>query len=396
MKIVRVYRQDRLDADLSAPVEGPGGALFLEGFAARPGIYLYRNEDGSIRRELVPRSRLWDERSIVSLGRAPLTLEHPPVFVTDENVQQFGVGDVGDEVIEGPGGFVRVRMAVRTRAAKDAIASGKVQLSPGYIAEIDGTPGVDPEFGEYDAVQVSREYNHLAIVDQARGGEDCRVRVDSLDWTISEADMKKKVDAAHTEPPMKDAEMAAEGEMQAEEPMKDAEMAAEGEMAAEEPMKDAEMAAEGEMPDDPSMEEEPSMEAPGWFMSWAKEFSAAMPDMIKAAMDGYMAKDAKPEGEMAAEAKMDGVDTDRIAWYNERKSLAVRADAQGVRYNESESNEKIANAILTSFGIKTDNLDGRSVVSMAIQMPSTVVKKTDSDSGVGQIVPPTSYGPKRV
>ena len=390
--IVRVYRQDRLDADLSTPVEGPGGSLFLEGFAARPGIYLYRNEDGSVRRELVPRSRLWDSNAIMSLGRAPLTLEHPPEFVTDSNVQKYAHGDVGEEIVEGPGGFVRVRMAVRTREAKDAISSGKVQLSPGYIAEIDPTPGVDPEFGEYDAVQVSRVYNHLAIVDQARGGADCRVRVDSLDWAISEADVKKKIDMAPPEEPMKDAEMP-EGEAAAEEPMKDAEMP-EGEAAAEEPMTAAEM-PEGEA--EMETEEEPSMEAPAWFASWAKEFAAAMPEMIKAAMDGYMQKDAEmPAGETAPEQKMDGVDTDRVAWYNERRSLVARADAQGVQYADAESNETIANAILASFGIKTDGLDGRAAVSMAVQMPTALVKKADTDNGIGQVVPPTSYGPKRV
>ena len=386
-KGMKVYRQDRLDADLSSPVEGPGGALFLEGYAARPGIYLYRNEDGSIRRELVPRNRLWDAKSIMSLGRAPLTLEHPPVFVTDENITEYGVGDVGEEIMEGPGGYVRVRMAARTRAAKDAIASGKVQLSPGYIAEIDPTPGVDAEFGEYDAVQVSREYNHLAIVDQARGGADIRLRVDSLDWQITESDMKK-IDSAHEgEMPEKMAEDA---------PAEDAPAEMPEEMAKDAPMPEGEMAPEGEAdPEGEMPADEPTEEmAPPWFTAWAESFAASMPEMIKAAMDGWMPM--KDEAAPAPVEKMDGVDTDRMAWYSERKNITSRADAVGVSYAESDPNGKIACAVLASFGIKTDNLDERAAISMAVQMPEGVVKKSDSDNGVGFTVPPTSYGPKRV
>lgn len=385
---MKVYRQDRLDADLSSPVEGPGGALFLEGYAARPGIYLYQNEDGSIRRELVPRNRLWDAKSIMSLGRAPLTLNHPPVFVTDENAKDYVHGDVGEEIMEGPGGFVRVRMAARTREAKDAIASGKVQLSPGYIAEIDPTPGVDPEFGEYDAVQISREYNHLAIVDQARGGADIRLRIDSLDWQITEPDM---IENENTDMAEQDKMKDAEAEMPAEVPMADApaempaEMPAEGEMAPE-----GEMPAEGDMPADEPTEEV----APMWFTTWAENFAASMPEMIKAAMDGYMPK--KDEQAAMPEPKMDGVDNDRLSWYNERKSLASRADAIGVSYTDTDTNGKIACAVLNSFGIKTENLDERAAVSMAVQMPEGVVKKVDSEAGFGHIVPPTSYGPKRV
>jgi len=379
---MKVYRQDRLDADLSSPVEGPGGALLLEGYAARPGIYLYVNEDGSIRRELVPRNRLWDAKSIMSLGRAPLTLGHPPVFVTDENVNEYSHGDVGDEIIEGPGGFVRVRMAARTRAVKDAIASGKVELSPGYIAEIDQTPGVDPEFGEYDAVQVSREYNHLAIVDQARGGADIRLRVDSLDWQITESDMHKKIDNADA------GEMPEE--MVKDAPMPEGEMAPEGEEAVDAPMPEGEADPEGEMPADEPTEEA----APAGFTAWAESFAASMPEMIKSAMDGWMPK--KDEPTPAPMEKMDGVDTDRMAWYSERKNLTSRADAAGIRYAESDPNGKIACAVLASFGIKTDNLDERAAVSMAVQMPEGVVKKVDSDNGFGLVVPPTSYGPKRV
>jgi hypothetical protein len=179
----------------------------------------------------------------------------------------------------------------------------------------------------------------------------------------------------------------AEAEMPAEAPMADApaEIPAEGEMAPE-----GEMESEGEMPADEPTEEV----APAWFTAWAESFAASMPEMIKAAMDGYMPK--KDEQAAMPEPKMDGVDNDRLSWYNERKSLASRADAIGVSYTDTDTNGKIACAVLNSFGIKTENLDERAAVSMAVQMPEGVVKKVDSEASFGHIVPPTSYGPKRV
>lgn len=144
---------------------------------------LYRAADGSTFRELVTLDAL---RSMGSgLPRGPVTLGHPPEFVTPENVGRYGVGDVDGELVieEAPeqGAYAKVRIAVRKRDAQDAIAAGVHELSPGYDAEIDPTPGVHPIFGAYDSRQVRRVVNHLAIVDRARGGPTVALRVDSAD-----------------------------------------------------------------------------------------------------------------------------------------------------------------------------------------------------------------------
>ena len=178
--MARQFRIDRMDAQLEAPIEGPGGCLLVKGIAARPGIYRYRNADGSIRRELVPRKTLID--SAASLGRAPVTLEHPSVMVTDKNVDEYGVGDVDGHVVIEDNGFVKVSMAIRRKEAKDALIEHlKDQLSPGYLVDVLEESGEDPEFGHYDAIQVFRDYNHLAMVEDARGGSECSIRVDSAD-----------------------------------------------------------------------------------------------------------------------------------------------------------------------------------------------------------------------
>lgn len=159
------------------------GAVLAEGYAAKEGIYDYLNPDGSIRRELITRQAVLD--TAAGIARAALTFHHPPEFVSPDNYQDVGVGDVDGETgvdeVEAQGGFARVKVAVRRRDAVDAFDGGVVELSPGYEVEIDPTPGVHPVFGRYDARQLHRVINHLALVPRGRGGHDVRLRSDSAD-----------------------------------------------------------------------------------------------------------------------------------------------------------------------------------------------------------------------
>lgn len=172
-----VLRHDR--AVLRAMHETPEGYLLVEGFIAKPGILVYQNADGTTTRELVTAEVLHDDASLGTLGRKPVTLEHPVEPVGPENVNRLGVGDVGAKISIVEGGFVRIEMAVRNDAAIRAVKAGKHELSPGYRTRVDATPGVHPEFGPYDAVQGPRFYNHAAITERARGGRGIRLRADS-------------------------------------------------------------------------------------------------------------------------------------------------------------------------------------------------------------------------
>lgn len=168
-------RSDR--GALLRSVRTPEGYIFAEGFAARPGVMTYRDGDREWR-ELVPAEELHRADSLSTLAGKPLTVEHPPDMVTPDNVAEFGAGDVGDEVTVADNGFVRVKMAARRRDALDAVDGGKVELSPGYTCDVEWTPGEHPEWGHYDAIQRNRRYNHLALVDVARGGAQMRIRID--------------------------------------------------------------------------------------------------------------------------------------------------------------------------------------------------------------------------
>lgn len=168
-------RYDR--GELLPPQDGPAGTLLVEGFAAREGVLTYRTADGTIRREYVPAETL--AASAAGLARAPVTLEHPAEDVSPDNVGRLGVGDTDGEISVERGGFVRVRLAVRRRDAVDAIRRGKQELSPGYRVRVEMTPGTHPVYGAYDGIQRERQYNHLAIVDAARGGHEVRIRADA-------------------------------------------------------------------------------------------------------------------------------------------------------------------------------------------------------------------------
>lgn len=180
----KVQRYDR--GELKSAVRTDEGYVLAEGFAARPGVLEYRQADGSIRRELVLEEELHRADSLETLARKPVTLEHPQnksgeqVFVASENVQDFGVGDVSESIeVDRLNGFVKIRMAVRRKDAVDAIDKGIRELSAGYTVDLDLTPGKHPVYGQYDAIQRNRKYNHVAIVPMGRAGSSVALRADS-------------------------------------------------------------------------------------------------------------------------------------------------------------------------------------------------------------------------
>ena len=175
-------RLDQSGAPLrSVHVRASDGAHLYEGLASREGVLVYQTPNGP-RRELVTLDAL---KSMASgLPRSAVTLQHPKVFVTPDNVGRVQVGDVDGEMeieeTDAQGAYARVRVAVRRRDAIDAVTSGVHELSVGYDVVCEETPGVHPVHGPYDAKQISRSVNHLAIVDRGRAGSSVALRVDAL------------------------------------------------------------------------------------------------------------------------------------------------------------------------------------------------------------------------
>ena len=186
------------------PVRTDEGFLKVHGIAARTGVLYYQGAGGKITAELIPPEELFDEASLATLGGKPLTNDHPrtdegvPILVDPENVDEHGVGTVGNDFrASRANGFVRVVIDAHQAAAINDIDKGKRQLSTGRTVErIDATPGIWDERTQqywlgadaegkpgvgFDSIQRGLRYNHVAIVDRGRAGERVSIRMDSGD-----------------------------------------------------------------------------------------------------------------------------------------------------------------------------------------------------------------------
>lgn len=174
MAQVTEYRED-IGGSVQTRID-ENGFLRVEGVAAKEGVMTYMQSDGSVIREFVPASTLADAESLEMLAGSPVTVDHPGVLNAD-TATLHSRGSVSKAAVED--GLLNVGVVITSKEAIDTVQRGKRQLSPGYRAELEFTPG---EFNgvKYDAVQVKRTYNHLAIVDSARGGPECRLRLDAL------------------------------------------------------------------------------------------------------------------------------------------------------------------------------------------------------------------------
>jgi hypothetical protein len=150
-----------------------------EAAIARVGILTYYLPGGKTRRELVPEQTLFQADSMASLKMKPVTNAHPPTLVDATNAGRRKVGFTG-ETIKRDADFLKTTLTVTDKEAVDAVESGRQELSPGYRAEVVMHAGTHN--GEhYDAIQVKRTYNHVALCDKARGGADLRLNFDGVD-----------------------------------------------------------------------------------------------------------------------------------------------------------------------------------------------------------------------
>lgn len=184
-----VTRYDRGTVLQRSPRATDEGFRLLSGRMARAGVMPYRQADGTIVWELIPPEELLDSESLGTLGLKPVTIEHPDAPVGPGNARALTDGVVSPKiraVQTAEGGYVEVDLVVLTEDALDSVDDGKHELSPGYRCVLDPSPGADARWatdgnpeGRWDYVQRRRRYNHLAIVDTARGGPTVRLHLDA-------------------------------------------------------------------------------------------------------------------------------------------------------------------------------------------------------------------------
>ena len=159
---------------------------YMKAFArvARTGIQVYKGAElGRPSMDEVrvyrPPEEVFAADAMKSLAHRPLTLHHPRENVSSKNWRHYAVGYTGEDVVR-DGDHVRVPLMLCDQATIDAVThDGIKQLSVGYSADVDWTPGVTPGGERYHAIQSNIRANHQAIVPDARGGEKLDILSDA-------------------------------------------------------------------------------------------------------------------------------------------------------------------------------------------------------------------------
>lgn len=140
---------------------------------ARTGILTYRNDDGSIRRELRLPEDVFHKDSLDSFKGKPITVDHPKGTLSSKDVAKHQIGTMlsaGQEA----GDNVKTDIVIH----QPEKIGDRRQLSLGYNVDLDETPG-EWNGQKYDAIQRNIRVNHLSVVKNARAGAQARLNMDS-------------------------------------------------------------------------------------------------------------------------------------------------------------------------------------------------------------------------
>lgn len=165
------------------------------------GVFTYKRKDGTVQRELRLPEEVFSLLTLNSMKLKPVTLNHPTELVTQDNADKLQVGSLGDnpswtkewenrnweEVTDGIN--CAIDMIITRKDAIDAILNGKQALSMGYTCDLEmAEPGSTWCGVEYDFIQRNIRYNHCAIVDSARAGDNAKIelRADSEDAVLED------------------------------------------------------------------------------------------------------------------------------------------------------------------------------------------------------------------
>lgn len=173
---------------LSSPIRLDSGYLRCDARITRVGVFEYRLGNGETRRELRIPDEVFNSDSLNSFDLVPLTNDHPSEQLNAKNTRKFSVGVVSN--IRKADEFVGATVTIQDEDAIGAAEGGKRELSCGYRADLDMTPGVTrgiPGVADglrYDAIQRNIRGNHVAIVEKGRAGPDAALRLDAEDAVL--------------------------------------------------------------------------------------------------------------------------------------------------------------------------------------------------------------------
>lgn len=121
------------------------------------------------RSEFRPATEVMSDEALASMVGVPFTLHHPDDMLDEHTARDHGHGAVlSARRSDTSPDEMDVLVIVHSAEGQQAIESGELrELSPGYRAREDRTPGIY-RGRRYDVVQRGHRYNHLAGVDMAR------------------------------------------------------------------------------------------------------------------------------------------------------------------------------------------------------------------------------------
>lgn len=180
MKLNDVARFDRGQVKGDAFVTEEG-YIKANAVVTRTGVFLYKNPDGTIRKELRHPDDVLKNDSLNSMKMIPVTNGHPQErLVSAENAKRLAIGYTG-ETITHDGEFILSNLVITDLdSVKEVTDRNRRELSLGYTVDL------IPEEGRYNDQpynfrQTNIKYNHLSIVDNARAGSEARIALDSCD-----------------------------------------------------------------------------------------------------------------------------------------------------------------------------------------------------------------------
>ncbi len=249
MKLKKVIRLDSTPLNRAFFTEE--GYLIDTPILTTTGIFEYVNSDGSVRRELRLPEEVFDPDSLASYQGKPIIISHDAGLVTKDNVSENSIGTILTPGYQ-DGDAVRAKITIHD--TDEMKRSRLKELSLGYNLDLDETPG-EWQGQRYDAIQRNIRINHLALVREARAGNQARLNIDSRDKKIKEGENEMIKSVKKTK--------RADGILSPEELKKAIEeykaRHAKEEQADAEEMKPEEEAA---APETPVEEEKPAPEAP--------------------------------------------------------------------------------------------------------------------------------------
>ena len=185
-------------SDFTSFIDEDSGFLRINGIVARTGLQPYIGAElGDMENPTVvfnvyrPREEVLKEESLSTYANAPITDDHPNTFVTVDNATELIKGSVASYETYNKDGidYIKAQIVVTDKDLINKVINGKMELSAGYSQNLVKEKG---EFGgvTYDYIQTNIKINHVALVDSARCGQECKLVFDSNSIIVDENTLK--------------------------------------------------------------------------------------------------------------------------------------------------------------------------------------------------------------